>query len=312
VRELDTAVRDSWRRFLDTYEPLRPDLYRYCRHLTKSPWDAEDMAQDTLARAFVTLGCLAEPPANPRAWLFRVASNLWINRLRRAREVPTAELPEPPVTHRQEPMAAREAAGTLLSQLSPQERAAVVLKDVFDFSLEEAAESLATTVGAVKAALHSGRAKLLPRGDREERDPAPVPPAVLDAFCAAFNAGDLEGVTALLLDTATMEFPGIAVEYGKAALRAGSLGKTLFGCESGGTVPAVAPRSEVRVHRGEAILLWWWGDAVHAVVRVELREGRIAAMRDYHHAPELVTEVCRELGVPYETHGYHPWPRGNP
>ena len=95
---LGEAVKASWRRFLDTYEPLRPDLYRYCRHLTRSPWDAEDMAQETLARAFVTLGLLTEAPNNPRAWLFRVASNLWLNRVRQARELPAAidaDVPEP-------------------------------------------------------------------------------------------------------------------------------------------------------------------------------------------------------------------------
>jgi RNA polymerase sigma-70 factor, ECF subfamily len=32
-------VEASWHRFLDVYEPLRPELYRYCRHLTRSPWD---------------------------------------------------------------------------------------------------------------------------------------------------------------------------------------------------------------------------------------------------------------------------------
>ena len=46
------------------------------------------MAQESLARAFVSLGLLAEAPENPRAWLFRVASNLWINRTRKARELP--------------------------------------------------------------------------------------------------------------------------------------------------------------------------------------------------------------------------------
>jgi pimeloyl-ACP methyl ester carboxylesterase len=84
---LGGAVKASWRRFLDTYEPLRPDLYRYCRHLTLSPWDAEDMVQDTMARAFVALGIMTEPPHRPRAWLLRVASNLWLNRTRQAREL---------------------------------------------------------------------------------------------------------------------------------------------------------------------------------------------------------------------------------
>ena len=72
----------SWHRFLDLYEPLRPEIYRYCRHLTRSPWDADDLVQDALFRAFAKLGCMNEPPENPRAWLFRIASNLWIDRVR--------------------------------------------------------------------------------------------------------------------------------------------------------------------------------------------------------------------------------------
>ena len=48
--ELSKTISASWRRFLEVYEPFRPDLYRYCRHLTRTPWDAEDLAQDTMAR----------------------------------------------------------------------------------------------------------------------------------------------------------------------------------------------------------------------------------------------------------------------
>jgi RNA polymerase sigma-70 factor, ECF subfamily len=43
---LATTVRGSWQQFLEAFEGLRPELYRYCRHLTRSPWDAEDLAQD--------------------------------------------------------------------------------------------------------------------------------------------------------------------------------------------------------------------------------------------------------------------------
>src|SRR6186997_2075207 len=83
--ELAALARDTCRRFGQTFEPLRPELYRYCRHLARSPWDAEDLVQDTLARAFVTLAQMRGAPPNPRAWLFRVASNLWIDRTRRVR-----------------------------------------------------------------------------------------------------------------------------------------------------------------------------------------------------------------------------------
>src|SRR5688572_32678009 len=96
--DLAAGLRASWHGFLDTYEPLRSDLYRYCRHLTLSPWDAEELAQDAMARAFVTLGQMGEPPPNPRAWLFRVASNLWLDRLRcRRREEPLDAREEPSV-----------------------------------------------------------------------------------------------------------------------------------------------------------------------------------------------------------------------
>jgi RNA polymerase sigma-70 factor (ECF subfamily) len=301
---LSGAVGASWRRFRDEYEPLRPDLYRYCRYLTRNPWDAEDITQETLARAFVTLGIMTEPPRNPRAWLFRVASNMWINRMRQMRELPAdfgANVPEPATNA--EPRATREAAGTLIAQLSPQERAAVVLKDAFGLSLEEIAEALSTTTGAIKAALHRGRAKLV---DPEPEEAAVVTPAVLDAFCEAFNARDLDRLTALLLDTTTLEYPGFKIESGAKAVREGSLQGTLFGCPEGGFELVATPRCELRAHRGESIFLWWSGDEVHAVVRVDVDGDRITRLRNYYHAPEVITEVCRELDVPFRTHGYHP------
>ena len=112
---------------------------------------------------------MGDAPPNPRAWLFRVASNLWFDQLRRRRR-------EEPLGERDEggsapdPLIAREAAGTLLGQLSPQERAAVVLKDAFELSLEEIAEALSTTTGAVKSALHRGRGKLVEPDPEHVRD----------------------------------------------------------------------------------------------------------------------------------------------
>jgi RNA polymerase sigma-70 factor (ECF subfamily) len=302
---LSSTVQESWRTFLTVYEPLRPELYRYCRHLTRSAWDAEDMTQEALSRAFVTLAILSEPPQHPRAWLFRVATNAWINRVQRSRERLAAdggELPE--LASHSEPRDTREAAGTLIARLSPQERAAVVLKDAFGLSLEEVAEALSTTSGAIKAALHRGRDKLL---EPEPEERVPVAPAVLDAFCDAFNARDLDRLTALLLETATLEYPGFRTEQGRETLRTSSLSGTLFGCPDEVRNEAwPAPRSEIRAYRGEPIFLWWSGDEVHAVVRVEVQGERVASLRNYYHAPEVLAEVCGELGVPYRTHGYRP------
>lgn len=298
------GVKESWRGFLDRFEPLRPQLYRYCRHLTRSPWAAEDMVQDTLARAFVTLACSQAPPENPRAWLFRVASNLWLNERRASRDVVTDQEHRSEMAGEPGSRAVREAAGTLLGQLSPQERAALVLKDAFDLSLEEVATTLGTSVGAVKAALHRGRGKLL---EPEPTEPRTVTPAVLDAFCQAFNDGNLEVLTELLLDDVTVELPGLLVEQGRRAAAEGSLRGTLFGCPDAPAHSLPKPRCEARHHRGETLLLWWWGDEVHTVVQAAVRDGKIATLRNYHHAPELIAEVCEELALPYRTHGYRFW-----
>jgi RNA polymerase sigma-70 factor, ECF subfamily len=322
LEAISDDARRSWHGFLLVYEPLRPELYRYCRYLTRSPWDAEDLAQDALARAFATLSLLGHSPPNPRAWLFRVASNLWIDRVRRERSVlaaaaiPEASAPEP------DPQATREAANTLVAQLAPQERAAVVLKDVFELSLEEIAEALSTTVGAVKAALHRGRSKLQePELDTTRR----AVPEVITAFCAAFNAQDVAGMTALLLDHA-------AIEVVSATVEAPADGKVLRGmifgvermaraAELGGMearfvagVKPTPPRLELVSCRGEPLLLSWYahedGEAVRAVTRLEVSDGRISRLLNYFFTPDLIEDVCRELGLPFRSNGYRWWLKG--
>jgi RNA polymerase sigma-70 factor (ECF subfamily) len=313
LTELSGSVRQSLQRFLDVYEPLRPELYRYCRYLTASPWDAEDLAQDTMARAFATLGQMGEAPPNPRAWLFRVASNLWIDQRRRRREVPVAA---DEAAQFEEPRDSREAAGTLIVRLSPQERAAVVLKDVFDLSLDEIAEALSTSAGAVKAALHRGRGKLVEPEAIDARVPAP---GALDAFCAAFNARDLDRLTALLLDTVAVEVVGATTLYGPQAARNRVLPGMLFGSQKmaeldtrliHGVLPA-SPRCEVRIHRGEPLLLHFYahvdGEAVRAITRLETDGDRVARIQNYFYTPDFIAEVCRELDVPFRVNGYNYW-----
>ena len=316
--DLRHDLEASWQRFLDLYEPLRPELYRYCRHLTRSPWDADDLVQDALFRSFAKLGWMHEPPKNPRAWLFRIASNLWIDRMR---AIPPEPQPSEGASS-SEPRAVREAAGTLLSRLSPQERAAVVLKEAFNFTLEEIAEALSTTTGTVKSALHRGRGKLVEPPEQEE---APPKPEVLDAFCAAFNAADLDRLTSLLLDTAEIEVVRVHTEFGPEAARRGVFQGMLFGIRRladparldgldptffRNVLPQV-PRVEARLHRGEWLLVHWYahrdGDAVRAVTRVEADGGRLTRVRNYFYTPDVLAEICGELQVPFRSNGYRYW-----
>lgn len=323
--ELSADVQESWHRFLDAFEPLRPELYRYCRRLTDSAWEGEDLAQDTLMRAFVTLGTLFHELPNPRAWLLRVATNLWIDRVRRSkRELLCEAAPEAVADTEVDARAAREAAGTLLVRLSPQERAAVVLKDVFELSLEEIAHLLSTSTGAVKAALHRGRGRL--HAPPPEAPPRAAAPAVLDAFVAAFALRDVERLAALLLDSAVVEIVGLVTEYGPDAPKdpeTGSFAGTLSPItvdERGGVAPELlqgyrpeSPRAEVREYRGQPIVLLWYahddGPRVRTLMTVDGAGDRISHVRNYFFSPDVIAEVCGELGVPYAVNGYRYWPR---
>jgi len=312
-------ARRSWHGFLLVYEPLRPELYRYCRYLTRSPWDAEDLAQDALAQAFATLSRMGHAPPNPRAWLFRVASNLWIDRVRRERSALAHEETAEPSVPSPDMQATREAASTLVAQLAPQERAAVVLKDVFEFTLEEIAEALSTSLGAVKAAVHRGRSKLEePQPDTTKR----AVPQVISAFCEAFNAQDIGRMTSLLLDHA-------AIEVVSATVAAAADGKIFWGMVFGSKIMARAaelggmeahfvagvqptpPRVELVECRGEPLLLSWYahedGEAVRAVTRLQVSDGRISQLRNYFFTPDFIAEICSELGLPFRSNGYRWW-----
>lgn len=318
---LGGGVRTSWQQFLDLFEPTRPELYRYCRHLTRTPWDAEDLVQDALSRAFVTLGTMFRPVENPRAWIFRIASNLWIDRTRRARFESSAEATAEGEGNT-DPRASREAAGTLYARLSPQERAALVLKDVFDFSVDEIAGLLSTSSGAIKAALHRGRGQLQDNESPATRAPAP---GVLDAFCEAFNARDLERLTSLLLENATVEIVGLVTEYGQDAPKdpytgsfAGSLAPLTFD-ERGGVAQEFLAgyrgglaRCEVRAYRGSQLLVFWYdhdeGPLVRSVFTVETEGDAVLRVRNYFFSPDVLAEVCAELGLPHRVNGYRYWP----
>ena len=102
---------------------------------------------------------------DPRAYLLRTATNVWIDALRRRDaegRASVASLEDAPASGADPARSSdvRDAGSRLLQRLSPQERAAVVLKEVFDMTLDEIAALLATTTGAVKAALHRGRGRL--------------------------------------------------------------------------------------------------------------------------------------------------------
>src|SRR2546425_10676258 len=125
--------------FLETIATLRPSLHRYCARMTGSVMDGEDVVQEALFEAYRRLDQFDQKrPLKP--WLFRIAHNRCIDFLRRkgvrdqaeaAAAVPEAVSPTEPAV-----LGLGTAVERLVISLPPKERACVLLKDVFDYSLE--------------------------------------------------------------------------------------------------------------------------------------------------------------------------------
>ena len=300
---LRDAASAAWRGYLDAIAPFRPELYRYCRKLAGNAWDAEDLVQETLLKGFASLSGADSSVANPRGYLVRIATHLFID-ARRRRAGEEAALTEQPMEGAHTPTDRAEvgdASRRLFEALAPQERAAVVLKDVLGFSLAEIAETLATSVGAVKAALHRGRERL--------KDEAPVkrrvaPAALVEAFMRRLDASDFEGLVALMLDTGSIEMPGALVEVGRREFE--RKGSWLW--QSVHVHPELPPQmrppkwvNECAVFEGEPVMLGFMptseGRLLQGITRFEEADGKIASIRSYCFSPELAAEIAEALGL---------------
>jgi RNA polymerase sigma-70 factor (ECF subfamily) len=237
------------------------------------------------------------PVKDSRAYLFRIATNLWIDQVRRNQIPLTADAAESSSKPEQR-VSAREAVSVLLVRVGPQERAAVMLKDVFDFTLEEIAEMLSSTVDAIKSALHRGRASLEETRDTRRASFRAPSKQLIDRLVAAFNARDVNLVTLLLADNVTLEVPGVGGERGKNMiwLRTSS----------------EESRAESVMFNREWIVVQWGGPRSAPILvtaeRFEEEDGYVTRIREYFYCPETLAEIAAELGSHARPHGYHQAP----
>lgn len=161
---------DTFGELVDAYQE---GVLRYLRRLTRSPADAEDLFQETFLKAYSAFDRL-EREANHRAWIFRIATNVFLNHRRTERRHPAASLTD--AAPGQTPVAPdgadgrvlREMYRTAILRLPRRQRVALVQRRVCGWSYGEVAQSMGCSEAAARAnvshAARRLRRELLPKG----------------------------------------------------------------------------------------------------------------------------------------------------
>jgi RNA polymerase sigma-70 factor (ECF subfamily) len=187
--------------------------------------------------------------------------------------------------------AVSQALEYLVSTLPPKERACVLLKDVFDYSLEEIAELVDSTVGGVKAALNRGRSKLESLSDRRIVQPPATAEtsSLLRRYVDGFNRRDWDELRKLIGADARLQ---VADRF------AGRLADSpYFARYERKPMPWRVSLGQLD---GEAVILslqkgptGWEPNAVIRLHVVEdLAEQRIAGITDYSHCPWVLAAAA--------------------
>jgi RNA polymerase sigma-70 factor (ECF subfamily) len=171
---------DRAARFEQDVVPFHRQLYPAALRMTRNASDAEDLVQETFAKAYAAFHQF-QPGTNLRAWLHRILANTFINSYRKKRREPVQALGPDFRDGWQsggqagaDPLApaARSAEAEALERLTdsgilralrelPQEfRVAIYLADIEGYPYKEIAELMGTPIGTVMSRLHRGRAKL--------------------------------------------------------------------------------------------------------------------------------------------------------
>jgi RNA polymerase sigma-70 factor, ECF subfamily len=229
-------------------EMHRPALTGHCYRMLGSVLDAEDAVQETMLRAWKAMDRFREQ-SSLKTWLYRIATNVCLDTIaasKRTRVRPTDLSPEPAVVgegmelqqfpreHWVEPIpddvaipsseisdpaerailkeSIRLAFVAALQYLPPRQRAVLLLTQVLNWSAAETAEALDMSVAAVNSALQRARATLAARNPAVvPRELSPSQEDLLRRYTDAFERYDIEALTHLLHEEATMSMPPYAL-----------------------------------------------------------------------------------------------------
>ena len=280
----------------DQLEAARRRAFAIAYRMLGSVSEAEDVSQEAVFR----LARVDEPIDEPAAWVTTTATRLSIDVLRSARARRETYvgpwLPEPLIggcpddaaSHAELADSLSQAFLVMLERLTPAERAAFLLREVFDYDYAEIARILdRSEVNArqlvTRAKKHLGAARPRFDADRALRD------RLLERFLAAADDGDVAALEALLAQD--------AVFYSDGGGKAAAARKPLFGARRIARVVATAiPKSHrrqglrrqpARVNGQPGVVLRTPDGAVWGVLSIDALEGRIQTIRIVRNPDKL-------------------------
>jgi RNA polymerase sigma-70 factor (ECF subfamily) len=236
--ETSTVTRDQLEGRLEQH---RAELNAYAYRMLGSPFEAEDAVQETFIRAWRGFDRF-EGRAALRSWLYRIATNVCLDMLnsrdRRARPMDLGPAQEPVASNlntlpevtwiepipdslvgsaADDPAEVAVAHETIrlafvaaLQHLPPRQRAVLILCEVLRWRASEVAALLETSVASVNSALQRARATLEASNvsaTETSSEPAEVDRELLSRYVAAFEAYDIDALTALIREDATQSMP---------------------------------------------------------------------------------------------------------
>ena len=275
-------------------EQHRAELTGYCYRMLGSPFDAEDAVQETFVRAWRSYDGF-ERRAALRSWLYRIATNVCLDllqgRKRRARPMDLGPAGEPVVENLQTPdipwlqpipdpadeAVEREtiklAFVGALQHLPPRQRAVLILCEVLRWQATEVAELLETSVAAVNSALQRARATL-ETAPPPSATPDEVDAELLERYVRAFEAYDMEALTALIQEDASQSMPPFDLWLrGRDDIFAWWFGPGI-GCKGSRVIPTVAANGSPAF--GQYKPAEGGGHEPWALQVLEIEDGRIA------------------------------------
>ncbi|GIP18299.1 DNA-directed RNA polymerase sigma-70 factor [Paenibacillus montaniterrae] len=302
----DTALE------LQLFENLKPELTSYCYRMLGSIIDADDAVQETYIRVWKSWSSFRQE-ASFKTWVYRIASNICLDKLRQAkRRTLPVDLSDPAVSivepremlpdsswvwpapdfsdNPEEILMRKDTLQlcfiALLQTLPLRQRAVLILKDVFEWSSKEIAETLEMSPAAVNSALQRARETLNKAQLRsDEFNMMDVEPdqELLSRYVKAFEQFDIQALVALFHEEGSMSMPPFVMWiHGKDDLSQ-FFELTRWHCEGSRFIPVTVnggyPAFAQYMPSKEPSILVPWG--IHVV---EIKDNKIFHVQNFINA----------------------------